>query len=477
MPARRLLPLLTLALVGCDDAPPAPTTDGPDMARGVDGGGPPCTGEACEMCNGVDDDGDGTVDEGVPMAGEACGNAACGMGTWTCISGSMVCAGAAAVGEEVCNGEDDDCDGQIDEADPRLGEACEACAGQYVCIDGDLRCNAGAAEVCNGLDDDCDGQVDDGLTRPCGEETGACEPGTETCTDGQWGGCVGGTGPNGEECNGLDDDCDGLIDERVADCNGLGTPCANDAACSSGLCLDDDGSFYCSRACDPAVADDCGAGNRCVTIDGADVCIPDWTACATDCECPDGLACMPAANHPDVHYGCRPERRDGRPVGAECTPNEGQCATGTCLARTGRCVRWCAAAAECGGTSICDAGTLCVELSGVEQPICANACTADADCPRHAGLGPDDPAELCRYRPNADMTANVGVCDWPNADGAALGELCDGGADCAHGLCLRFPNADNYCTKGCDAVEDCPPDWRCEPDRLNGLEVSICRRD
>lgn len=72
--------------------------------------------------------------------------------------------------EEVCNGLDDDCDGQVDQGDPGGGAFCEtgllgACAaGTLRCMDGALSCmqdREPAAESCNGVDDDCNGEVDD----------------------------------------------------------------------------------------------------------------------------------------------------------------------------------------------------------------------------------------------------------------------------------------------------------------------------
>jgi hypothetical protein len=57
-----------------------------------------------------------------------------------------------------------------------------------------------SAELCNGVDDDCDGAVDEAPA--CGVDAGPDEP----CT------------PEEETCNGVDDDCDGERDEGLAGC-------------------------------------------------------------------------------------------------------------------------------------------------------------------------------------------------------------------------------------------------------------------
>ncbi len=142
-----------------------------------------------EVCgDGLDQDCDGSADEGCPCTDGArldCGGdlvvGVCRAGTQVCRSGTWgACEGAVFPGPERCgNGLDDDCDGRVDEP-----EVCD--------------CRP-APELCgNGRDDDCDGVVDEP------EACSSCVPRTETCG------------------NGADEDCDGRTDEGVVEICGDG---------------------------------------------------------------------------------------------------------------------------------------------------------------------------------------------------------------------------------------------------------------
>jgi hypothetical protein len=129
------------------DPPPGSDTDDP----------PP----GSEICNGVDDDGDGMVDEDQPS--QTCGVGSCEVTEPSCMGGVPQACSPALPGGEVCNGLDDDCNGAVDD----VGGTCSTSCGEgtIACSGTEQTCDAPppSAETCNLLDDDCNGSYDDGV--------------------------------------------------------------------------------------------------------------------------------------------------------------------------------------------------------------------------------------------------------------------------------------------------------------------------
>jgi hypothetical protein len=244
-----------------------------------------------ERCNELDDDCDTLIDEDFPSKGGTCNNGLQGVcrgtGVFVCTAdGSGTQCNITNPGgnpsAEVCDGIDNDCDGLVDE------DACTGCGDVEICnnrdddcdnrIDEDLTrgcgssvgecrpgvetCAAGnwgsctgvnpTTEVCDGRDNDCDGSRD-GLSEACSSlpggnpNVGICRPGIRTCPPGgagTFGACLGEIVPRTESCNLLDDDCDGTIDESTG-----GAACAS--ACGVGVTVCVNGTLQCNSTQSP----------------------------------------------------------------------------------------------------------------------------------------------------------------------------------------------------------------------------------
>jgi hypothetical protein len=187
------------------------------------------------------------------------------LGTQTCQGGQWgACEANCTPKSEECNNKDDDCNGVIDDgADGKplqvdCGTACGA--GTAVCVAGvPMNCTAPQVkdEICDGLDNNCNGKVDEGFpcavnaTESCGSDTGACEYGTRTCSQFcDWGQCTGGVFPSTEVCEGsIDEDCDSTVD------NGCGCTDGQQKDCCGGTKISCTGGTW--PACPTPPAETC----------------------------------------------------------------------------------------------------------------------------------------------------------------------------------------------------------------------------
>ena len=190
---------------------------------------------------------------------------------------------------ELCNGLDDDCNGAVDENLGTLSCGTGACVRTApACVGGQPGpCTPGTPtpEVCNSIDDDCNGTVDDNIT-PISCGTGACVRTAPACVSGQPGTCTPGT-PATETCNGIDDDCNGVVDNGFDQDNDGVTTCAGDCndanpAVHPGaveVCngIDDN----CNQVADEGFLDSDGDGLAdCVDPDDDNDLVPDLQDCA-----------------------------------------------------------------------------------------------------------------------------------------------------------------------------------------------------
>jgi len=405
-------------------------------------------------CDGVDDDCDGSVDDEYVSSGSACGVGACAdTGSLTCVAGvenDSCVAGTPAADDVTCDGVDDDCNGATDDG---WADAATAC-GVGACADtGTLTCESGvevdscvvgtpAADdvACDGIDDNCDGVEDEGWVgsaTACG--VGACaDTGTLTCESGvEVDSCVVGT-PAADDvtCDGVDDNCDGVVDEGWSD---------SATACGVGACADT-GTLTCESGVE---VDSCVVGTPAaddVTCDGVDdncdgTVDEGWSDAATACgvgACADTgtLTCESGVEVDSCVVGT-PAADDVTCDGIDDNCN-GAVDEG-----------WVDAATACGAGVCADVGLLTCE-SGVEVDSCvAGAPTgADDDCD---GLDQDCDGTADGHYAVTATACGVGAC----ADAGTL--TCVAGVE-VDSCVVGTPAADDVTCDGvddnCDGVED-----------------------
>ena len=445
-----------------------------------------------ERCDGLDNDCNGEVDETFPDRFESCsaGIGRCQrFGFYECLedgSGTACNAEAAVAEDERCNNLDDDCDNETDEEWPGKGTPCSV--GLGICQTfGVLSCDAsaetsplicsaeaGAAtdEFCNGLDDNCDGDTDEGFVKgiACEVGVGRCaRSGVRVCDLADPSAatiCSATPGEATEElCNGLDDDCDGAIDETFV----KGT------ACSVGLgqCR-----AYGVMNCDPtdpsapSVCDAVPGGQSSESCDGLDNdCDGDvdelWTDKGLICEVGEGACKRTGIRICDMEEHFGPTVCDVSP-GEEapelCNGLDDNCNGSTdeiwsnlgkvCTLGTGTCLAsgvFICDAQDPAGVSICDAEP----GEGVEE-LCDGL---DNDCDEETDEDWPTKGEICVVGSGSCEVIGILICD-PEDEEAGLTCSVEAGGETQE-ICDGLDN-------DCDGDTD--EDW---PDRGDICEVSV----
>ncbi|MCB9796072.1 MAG: putative metal-binding motif-containing protein, partial [Alphaproteobacteria bacterium] len=259
----RLLPLaLLLATLGCrnkdivldsdpvvgDDSAPQPDEDGDGWLadEDCDDQDPGVNPDSVEVCDGVDNNCDGVIDEGVTSTwyadqdGDGYGDSEAATEACEAPEGHVEADGdcddgdaayhPGAAEDDCADPNDYNCDGSVGFAD-NDGDGWAACEE---CDDTDAAINPDATEVCDGVDNECDGLIDDAddsldlsttstwygdadadgygdtdsTTEACAPPSGYVGDSTD-CDD-----AVAEVNPGAAEiCDGLDNDCDSLVDD------------------------------------------------------------------------------------------------------------------------------------------------------------------------------------------------------------------------------------------------------------------------
>ncbi len=365
--------------------------------------------------------------------------------------------------------------------------------------------------------------IDLALSTPCStsNELGTCT-GSRVCTDEGLSACDA-PEPTAEICNGLDDNCDGSVDEATCDdgnpctedvCNGEagcshtpleGAACSDENACTHGdICVDgscqgteiqcEDTNPCTDDLCDEVVG--CDFAFNDAPCDDEDPCTVGDTC--GEGVCVSGLAITCTDNNPCTDDSCDPAG------GCIFTPNTASCDDGNLCTTVDTC-----SDGACHGTSPLDCvdesactTDYCDPLTGCEHPAntlpCndGNACTlgdvcADGACsPGSGSMNCDDgnpctddicdPEGACIHLPNdADCNDN-NECTTADAcqEGACVGAgplMCDDGNPCTYDFCLAGGGCQHDNVVGpCSDGDNCTFDDFCSGGSCIGGAVKAC---
>jgi hypothetical protein len=444
-----------------------------------------------ERCDGRDDSCSGAIDDDPQFGsvggadvriGDACETGfqgICAAGAWACQDGGTVCVQGAFPSTEVCNGLDDDCDGTVDlngdgsslQRDFYRGP--EGTRDVGLCEGGIEQCQSGewtvtteqvvpTVERCDDLDWDCSGQTLDvpaELLQSSQDNCGSCG---NACTTGfvcNGGACV---------CPADRELCDGVCRDTLTDnshCGECGTVCTGSRVCSAGSCECPFGGIFCDGLCrDPQTnGQHCGAcGNVC---SGGQACEAGICACPAGSLFCDGQCRDPLTNA--NHCGaCGNVCEGGQAcIGGNCgCPSGGILCDGQCrdpLTNASHCG---ACGVVCSGGQTCNDGTCqCPTGQTLCDGVCRNLQTDSNNC---GDCGIECPGALtcrtgtCACAPGsfqcgtACVTSEPGTACYTGTSGAPGVGICEAGTWTCSGNSVTCVGQVGPRTRVCNGVDD-----------------------
>ncbi len=469
-----------------------PCVDGIQYCKADGSGFDPCFGEILpqmtdDCSTPIDDDCDGITNE--PPCAIVCAYSAnqalnatqpCGVGVCSgvqaCLPGGGAwgpCMGPTPYWNELCYGpnwlpqDDYDCDGTSNALTSSMPP------GECLCYDWTWeKCYpTGVASVVHDPDDPNDPNVTSKCkfgVRSCEQNWGSQGPGAN------WGDCFGFVLPDGVEIcgNGIDDNCNGAVDELGTDCCNNATDCeqgpCKTAVCNSGEC---DYTIVASGlAPNPEIGnckdEICQAGGSFVLITNDQDLPVDNNPCTHDV-CDGGAASNPnkAAETPCID-GVLNGMCNDYGTCVQCIGNE------DCQAITGgACVNEACEPPSCsdgipnGGEKGPDCGAVCPQGCGTGTPCdvvinaaapdCASSVCAAANCPVNVTTCCQAPTCTDDFKNGDETDLNCGNTAQSGCSPCAVGKSCVVDGDCSNGNCVGGSCA-NSCANGSCGGSFCP---------------------